>query len=55
MHGSCKAFTWMLETAESRLFVIHGEHVDWGEMLRFCEYVIYRFGIRERCSITYKR
>lgn len=55
MHGNCKAYTWMLETADTKLFVMHGEHTDWAEMMRFVEYVVYRFGIRERCNVLYKR
>ena len=55
MHASCKAFTWMIETDQSKLFVMHGEHVDWAEMMRFAEYVVYRLRIKEKCNVLYKR
>lgn len=55
MHADCKAFTWMIETDKSKMFVMHGEHKDWSEMVRFAEYVVYRMRIKETCNVLYKR
>ena len=55
MHANCRAFTRMIETDQSKLFVMHGEHADWAEMMRFAEYALYRMRIRERCNVLYKR
>ena len=55
MRGNSLVFIWKIEGTDPRRNIMHGEHDDWAEMMRFAEYAVHKLGIKDSCNVMWKR